>query len=70
MLLKEIQNIKDKTGRDINSIKFSEVVRITKINDDYEFEYFANSEEARKKYGEDVEIIGIGLIYLHSLKNV
>ena len=62
LLLKEIQNIKDKTGRDINSIKFSEVVRITKINDDYEFEYFANSEEARKKYGEDVEIIGIGLI--------
>ena len=62
LLLKKIQNIKDKTGRDINSIKFSEVVRITKINDDYEFEYFANSEEARKKYGEDVEIIGIGLI--------
>ena len=62
LLLKEIQNTKDKTGRDINSIKFSEVVRITKINDDYEFEYFANSEEPRKKYGEDVEIIGIGLI--------
>ena len=37
-----------------------EVVRITKINDEYEFEYFANREEARKKYGEDVETIGIG----------
>ena len=62
LLLKEMQNTKDKTSRDINSIKFSEVVKITKINDDYEFEYFANREEARKKYGNDVEIIGIGLI--------
>ena len=60
LLLKEIQNAKDKTGRDINSIKQVEVVRITKINDEYEFEYFANREEAKKKYGEDVEIIGIG----------
>ena len=61
-LLKEMQNIKENTGRDINSIKALEVVRITKINADYEFEYFANREEARKKYGENVEIIGIGQI--------
>ena len=60
LLLKEMQKFKDKTGRDINSIKSEEVVRITKINDDYEFEYFANREEAKSKYGEDVEIIGIG----------
>ena len=60
LLLKEMQKTQDKTGRDINSIKRSEVVRITKINDDYEFEYFANREEARKKHGEDVEIIGVG----------
>ena len=62
LLLKEMQNSKGKTGRDINSIKFLEVVRITKINDEYEFEYFANKEEARSKYGEDVETIGIGLV--------
>ena len=61
-LLKEMQNAKDKTGRDINSIKQSEVVRITKINDGYEFEYFANIEAARKKYGDDVEIIRIGYV--------
>ena len=60
LLLKEMQNAKDKTGRDINNIKSLKVVRITKINDEYEFEYFANKEEARKKYGEDVEVIGIG----------
>ena len=60
LLLIEMQNAKDKTGRDINSIKVKEVVRITKINDGYEFEYFANIEATRKKYGEDVEIIGIG----------
>ncbi len=60
LLLKEMQNTKDKTGRDINDFKQKEVVRITKINDGYEFEYFANSEEARKKYGEDVETIGVG----------
>ena len=62
LLLKEMQKAKDKTGRDINSIKQVEVVRITKINDEYEFEYFANREEAKKKYGEDVEIIGIGTV--------
>ena len=62
LLLKEMQNAKNKTGRDINSIKFSEVVRITKINDEYEFEYFANREEAKSKYGEDLEPIGIGLV--------
>ena len=61
LLLKEMQNAKDKTGRDINNFKKNEVVKITKINGDYEFEYFANREEARNKYGEDVEIIGIGL---------
>ena len=62
LLLKEMQNTKDKTGRDINSIKATEVVRITKINADYEFEYFANREEAKSKYGENVEVIGIGVI--------
>ena len=62
LLLKEMQNTKDKTGRDINNIKSLEVIRITKINDDYEFEYFANKEEAKSKYGEDVETIGIGLV--------
>ena len=62
LLLKEMQNFKDKTGRDINNIKFLEAVRITKINDEYEFEYFANREEARKKYGEDVETISIGYV--------
>ena len=62
LLLKEMQNAKDKTGRDINSIKQSEVVRITKINDGYEFEYFANREEAKSKYGEDVETISIGVV--------
>ena len=62
LLLKEMQNAKDKTGRDINSIKQAEVVRITKINDEYEFEYFENREEAKSKYGEDVEIIGIGVV--------
>ena len=61
-LLKEMQNFKDKTGRDINDFKKNEVVKITKINDDYEFEYFANREEVRKTYGEDVETIGIGNI--------
>ena len=65
LLLKEIQKTKDKTGRDINDIRSKEVVRITKINDEYEFEYFANRKEARKKYGENVETIGIGgVIYL------
>ncbi len=62
LLLKEMQEAQDKTGRDINSIKFLEVVRITKINDEYEFEYFANSEEAKSKYGEDVETIGVGYV--------
>ena len=62
LLLKEMQNSKGKTGRDINSIKQAEIVRITKINDEYAFEYFANREEVRKKYGEDVEIIGIGYV--------
>ncbi len=61
-LLKEMQNAKDKTGRDINSIKFSEVVRITQINDQYEFEYFANKEDAKSKYGKNVETIGIGVV--------
>ena len=61
LLLKEMQNTKDKTGRDINDIKQAEIVRITKINDEYEFEYFANKEEAKNKYGEDVETIGLGL---------
>ena len=60
LLLKEMQNTKDKTGRDINDIKQAEIVRITKINDEYEFEYFANKEEAKNKYGEDVETIGLG----------
>ena len=62
VLLKEMQKSKDKTGHDINSIKSLEVVRITKINADYEFEYFANREEAKSKYGENVEVIGIGLV--------
>ncbi|MDY5873994.1 MAG: hypothetical protein SPK36_04335, partial [Bacilli bacterium] len=62
LLLKEMQKAKDKTGRDINSIKQAEIVRITKINGEYEFEYFENREEARKKYGKDVEVIGIGQI--------
>ncbi len=62
LLLKEMQNAKDKTGRDINSIKSEEVVRITKINNNYEFEYFANKEETIKKYGENIEIIGIGIV--------
>ena len=62
LLLKEMQKSQDKTGRDINSIKSEEVVRITKINADYEFEYFANREEAKSKYGENVEVIGIGLV--------
>ena len=65
LLLKEMQNTKDKTGRDINDFKQKEVVRITKINDEYEFEYFANKKEAIKKYGEDVEIIGIGKVINH-----
>ena len=62
LLLKEMQKTQDNTGRDINSIKYEEVVRITKINDEYEFEYFANSEEAKSKYGEDVETIGVGYV--------
>ncbi len=62
LLLKEMQNSKGKTGRDINDFKQKEVVRITKINDDYEFEYFANKEEAKSKYGENVEVIGIGVV--------
>ena len=62
LLLKEMQKSKDKTDRDINNIKVREVVRITKINDEYEFEYFANREEAKSKYGEDVETIGIGVV--------
>ena len=61
-LLKDMQKAKDKTGRDINDFKRREVVRITKINDEYEFEYFANREEAKSKYGENVEVIGIGVI--------
>ena len=59
-LLRALQNVKDKTGRDINSIKSTEAVRITKINTDYLFEYFDNREEAEKKYGKTVETIGIG----------
>ena len=62
LLLKEMQKTQDKTGRDINNIKYLEVVRITKINDDYEFEYFANKEEAKSKYGENVETIGVGQV--------
>ena len=65
LLLKEMQNFKDKTGRDINNIKYLEVVRITKINDEYEFEYFANKEEAKSKYGENVDTIGIGVVINH-----
>ena len=61
-LLKEMQKFKDKTSRDINNFKQKEVVKITKINDGYEFEYFANIEAARKKYGDDVEIIRIGYV--------
>ena len=53
---------KDKTSRNINSIKFYEAVRIIKINDNYDFEYFANKEEAKNKYGKNVEVIGIGLV--------
>ena len=60
-----MQNTKDKTDRDINNFKKNEVVKITKINGDYEFEYFANREEARNKYGEDVETIGIGVVINH-----
>ena len=67
-LLKEMQKFKDKTGRDINDIKQAEIVRITKINDEYEFEYFANKEEAKNKYGEDVETIGLGT-KINLLKN-
>ena len=55
-----MQKAKDKTGRDINSFKQVEVARIIKINSDYEFEYFVNKEEAKSKYGENVEVIGIG----------
>ncbi|MDY5874434.1 MAG: hypothetical protein SPK36_06585, partial [Bacilli bacterium] len=62
LLLKEMQKSKDKTDHDINSIKALEVVRITKINADYEFEYFANKEEAKSKYGKDVETISIGYV--------
>ena len=62
LLLKEMQKAQDKTGRDINNIKSQEVIKITKINDEYEFEYFSNIEAARKKYGEDVETIGIGQV--------
>ena len=62
LLLKEMQKAQDKTGRDINSIKVKEVVRITKINDEYAFEYFVNREDAQKKYGENVETIGIGQV--------
>ena len=65
LLLKEMQNTKDKTGRDINDIKQAEIVRITKINDEYKFEYFANKEEAKSKYGENVDTIGIGLVINH-----
>ena len=68
LLLKEMQNSKGKTGRDINDFKQKEVVRITKINDEYEFEYFANKEEAKNKYGEDVETIGLGT-KINLLKN-
>ena len=68
LLLKEIQNVKDKTGRDINGIKQVEVVRITKINDEYEFEYFANKEEAKNKYGENVETMRLGQ-KINCLKN-
>ena len=50
LLLKEMQKAKDKTCRDINDINSREVVRITKINDGYEFEYFAIKEEANNKY--------------------
>ena len=62
LLLKEMQKFKDKTGCDINDIRSKEVVRITKINDKYEFEYFENREEAKSKYGEDIETISIGYV--------
>ena len=58
----------DKINRDINDIKQVEAVRITKINAEYEFEYFANKEEAKSKYGENVETIGIGT-KINCLKN-
>ena len=62
LLLKEIQKTQDKTGRDINSIKYAEVLVATKINDKYKFEYFDNREEAEETYGKAVETIGIGNI--------
>ena len=61
-LLKALQNAKDKTGRDINSIKYAEVVYIAKINDEYNFEYFDNREKAKAQYGDDAKIIGIGQV--------
>ena len=61
-LLKELQKAKDKTGSDINSIKYAKVVYITKINDEYNFEYFDNIEKAKAEYGENVKVIGIGTV--------
>ena len=61
-LLKELQKAKDKTGSDINSIKYAKVVYITKINDEYNFEYFDNIEKAKVEYGENVKVIGIGTV--------
>ena len=67
-LLKELQKAKDKTGRDINDIKKEEVLRITKINDEYYFEIFDNREKAKERYGKDVKIIGIGDVIVYFKK--
>ena len=59
-LLKKLQEVKSKIGHDINNIKSKEVVRITKVNNDYAFEYFDDRKKAEEVYGKNVDAIGIG----------
>ena len=59
-LLKKLQEVKSKIGHDINNIKSKELVRITKVNNDYAFEYFDDRKKAEEVYGKNVDAIGIG----------
>ncbi len=62
LVLQKLQNAKDKTGYDINNILWGVVIKVTKINDDYEFEFYNNWEQAKSKNGDDITgLIRIGL---------
>ena len=57
-----LKKLKVRTGCDLNNIESDVVIRATKINEDYDFEYFENKEKAKEKYGKNVKTIGIGRV--------